>query len=127
MVDSQRTEENGFYEFTNLTPRLTYILKETQPTEYFDGKEAIGSILGEVVGNQVNNDEIVDILLPNNGVGVHYDFGELKPASISGYVYEDFNDNGIKETGEAGIPNTTITLWVLNEETGEYEKPNERR
>lgn len=122
LVDSQRTDENGFYEFTNLTPRLTYILKETQPTEYFDGKEAIGSILGEVVGNQVNNDEIVDILLPNNGVGVHYDFGELKPASISGYVYEDFNDNGIKETGEAGIPNTTITLWVLNEETGEYEK-----
>lgn len=121
LVGSRQTDENGYYEFNDLKPQLTYIVRETQPTAYYDGKETIGTIFGEVVGKQINNDEIVDILMPNNGKGVHYDFGELKPASISGYVYEDLNDNGIMEANEPGIPNTAVTLWILNESTGEYE------
>ncbi|MBP5621951.1 MAG: hypothetical protein J6X44_08050 [Thermoguttaceae bacterium] len=122
LVGSRQTDENGYYEFDNLKPKLTYIVRETQPTAYYDGKETIGTIFGEVVGKQINNDEIVDILMPNNGKGIHYDFGELKPASISGYVYEDLNDNGIKESNEPGIPNTAVTLWILNESTSEYEE-----
>src|SRR6185436_1878450 len=42
--------------------------------------------------------------------GVENNFGELKPASLAGFVYEDNNDNGIKESGEAGIAGATVTL-----------------
>lgn len=121
LVASQRTDSNGYYEFNSLEPGRTYVIRETQPDDYYDGKEAIGTIYGEAVGTLSANDEISEIALPDGGVGIHYDFGELKPASISGYVYEDFNDNGVKESGEAGIAATVVTLQILNEETGNYE------
>src|SRR5262249_42879741 len=36
------TDASGFYQFSNLNPG-TYALTETQPANYFDGKDAIGS------------------------------------------------------------------------------------
>ena len=121
LVATQETNDEGYYEFNSLEPGRTYVIRETQPTKYYDGKDAVGTIFGIEVGRLSANDEISDILLPQRGRGVHYDFGELKPGSISGYVYEDLNDNGIKESGEAGIPGTIVTLQILNEETGVYE------
>ena len=32
-------------------------------------------------------------------------------ASLSGYVYNDANDNGVMDSGEAGIAGVTVTLW----------------
>ena len=122
LVATQQTDENGFYRFLNLEPETTYIVRETQPTEYYDGKDAVGTIFGTPVGKILRNDEISDIDLPAGGEGVHYDFGELRPGAISGYVYEDLNDNGIKEAGEAGIKDVDVTLMILNEETGRYEE-----
>ena len=117
----QKTDSNGYYEFNNLPSEKTYVIRETQPAAYFDGKDSVGTIFGEVVGRQENNDEILGVDLPRNGVGINYNFGELKPASISGYVYEDTNENGVMDPNEPGIPNTNVTLYILNEETGEYE------
>jgi serine-aspartate repeat-containing protein C/D/E len=124
LVGIQETDEKGYYKFDSLDTNETYIIRETQPDEYYDGKEAIGTIFGEEVGDLSVNDEISGIMLPNGGEGIQYNFGELKPASISGYVYEDYNNNGIKESGENGIPSTVVTLQVLNEETGLYEDMN---
>ncbi|MDO5308038.1 MAG: SdrD B-like domain-containing protein [Planctomycetia bacterium] len=118
---TQLTDSDGFYLFNNLEPDKTYIVRETQPSAYYDGKDAVGTIFGETVGSLGDNDELVDILLPRRGQGVHYDFGELKPGSLSGYVYEDNNDNGIMDEGEAPIANVPVTLYILNEETGLYE------
>jgi len=42
--------------------------------------------------------------------GRNYDFGEIKASSISGHVYHDANDNGVRDPGEAGIANATVTL-----------------
>ncbi len=122
LVGTQTTDSNGYYKFSDLEPRLTYLVREIQPTEYYDGKDAVGTIFGTVVGEQVRNDEIEQIYLPNNGDGVNYNFGELKPASLSGFVYYDQNKNGLKDLGEPGIPNTTVTLWKLDAETGTYKE-----
>ena len=123
LADSRLTDAAGYYEFESLAPNKTYVIRETQPTAYYDGKDAVGTIFGVPVGVLSSNDEISEIALPNRGVGVHYDFGELRPGAISGYVYVDLNDNGIREPelGEAGIPGTVVTLQILNEETGRYE------
>src|SRR5262249_2097665 len=46
--------------------------------------------------------------------GVNYNFGELLPAapaaSLSGTVYADANNNGIREVGEVGLGGVTLTL-----------------
>ena len=49
----------------------------------------------------VNNGEVVDLgILPLNGWWTYYD----------GYVFNDTNRNGVKDAGEAGIPNFTLTM-----------------
>src|SRR5262249_61705301 len=37
------------------------------------------------------------------------------PASLSGYVYVDLNENGIRDAGETGISGVTVTLTGVND------------
>ena len=50
------------------------------------------------------------ITLSPNQSGANYNFGELQPASLAGFVYVDANDDGIKQSGELGIGNVAVTL-----------------
>jgi uncharacterized repeat protein (TIGR01451 family) len=99
-----QTDSNGFYQFSGLRSG-NYTISETQPANYLDGKDKIGS-QGGVAGNDVLT--ITNLPLALNGI--NNNFGELAPAGINGFVYLDANDNGIKEAGELGIPSVTITL-----------------
>src|SRR5260370_23722032 len=45
----------------------------------------------------------------------NYNFGEVLPASLSGYVYSDLNDNGLRDGGDQPIAGTTITLTGTND------------
>ncbi len=58
----------------------------------------------------METDKITGITLVSGTHGVRYDFYELLPVSLSGYVYEDLNDNGQRDAGEAGIAGVTLTL-----------------
>src|SRR6201999_3503844 len=49
-------------------------------------------------------------IIPTGNNATDYDFGELKPSSVGGFVYVDANDNGIKDTAEVGISGATVTL-----------------
>ena len=99
------TDNLGAYSFTNLQAG-TYTLTETQPTGFLDGKDTQGTPGTGTAGN----DFFRNITLGENVNGTDNNFGELRPASIAGFVYVDANDNGVKETGEAPIPGTTVTL-----------------
>ncbi len=90
---------------TCLNPGNYTIVQKTQPPGYSDGYETRGndSPLPNTIGTDTIPITLTTTDLPNNN------FGELK-ASISGYVYYDANDNGLKESGEPGIPGTTVTL-----------------
>jgi protocatechuate 3,4-dioxygenase beta subunit len=98
------TDTNGFYEFSGLRVG-TYSVAETQPTGFLDGKDTIGS-----AGGVTGNDLLSNIILKSGDNSVNNNFGELAPAKISGFVYNDVNDNGFKETGEAPIAGTLLTL-----------------
>ncbi len=108
-----KTDANGYYIFTGLDPDATYIVSETQPADYDDGEETVGSLGGD----KSVNDVISGIVMPWRGEGVNYNFGELvKPlpkGSLAGYVYVDADKNGKKDSGEAGIGDVTLTLWKL--------------
>lgn len=101
---STATDANGSYSFSNLRPG-TYILKETQPAGFTDGIDAVGSL-----GGTLTNDQISNITLPQNGVGVNYNFGEGCLGSLSGFVYCDYNNDGLKQANENGIAGVAIML-----------------
>jgi serine-aspartate repeat-containing protein C/D/E len=104
------TDANGFYSFTGLEPG-TYGVKETQPTSYLDGLDAAGTINNTVVGTAHNpGDQIDGVALAGGQTGLNYNFGELLPASVSGYVYSDLDNDGVYDSGESPIANVTLTL-----------------
>src|SRR5262249_14963432 len=76
-----------------------------QPSGFLDGRDSNN---GVVIPNSVGRDIIPLILgsadVPNN------DFGELPPAGLSGFVWADANNDGIRDPGESGIGNVWIKL-----------------
>ena len=98
------TDAAGFYEFKDL-PVAAWTLTETQPAGFLDGKDKVGSL-----GGTATDDKFADITVRQGDSGTDYDFGEIKAASISGFVYVDGNNDGLRGPGEPGIPGTTVTL-----------------
>ena len=78
------TDAEGRYAFENLRPG-NYSVREQQPVEYFNGGYDIGSGGGSYFGNDV----IGDISLGSDSQLVNYDFCEIPPAKLSGYVFID--------------------------------------
>jgi uncharacterized repeat protein (TIGR01451 family) len=111
-VATTTTDAAGKYVFVGLAAG-TYNIEETQPTVYLDGRETAGSLGGTVDNasftNNVAQNAITGIVLPAGTNGTGYLFGE-RGGSLNGFVYEDANDNGIKDPGEAGIPGIDVTL-----------------
>ena len=100
------TGADGSYTFGDLRPG-SYSVTESQPAAYLDGKDTAGTP-GDGV---VSNDKISNITLASGENSVNNNFGELpKLNSISGVVFEDKNNDGIKDPAEAGIPGATVTL-----------------
>ncbi|MGA2232258.1 MAG: SdrD B-like domain-containing protein, partial [Tepidisphaeraceae bacterium] len=94
------TASSGSYSFTNLRPG-TYTVTETAPSGFLADKQNTGSS-----GSQA---------LAQGGALNAIDFGELAPASVAGYVYNDANDNGTMGSGDAGISGVSIALTGTND------------
>ncbi|HZZ77397.1 MAG TPA: SdrD B-like domain-containing protein [Gemmataceae bacterium] len=82
-----------------------YKIVETQPAGYTDGLESQqGTVIPGTIGTDFINVGLLQSDVPNNN------FGELKTTSISGHVWFDANNDGVRDPGEALIPGTTVTL-----------------
>ena len=100
------TGQDGSYSFTGV-PAGTYQVIESQPNGYLDGKDSGGNS-----GGTVTNDRVANIVLPA-GVSTPVtgvNFGEQLAAKISGFVYVDAGDDGVKGAGEVGIGGVTVKL-----------------
>ena len=108
------------------------IVQTTQPTGFDDGLESRdGVVIPGSAGTDVIPVTLGNVDVPNNN------FGEVRivtpepqlpgptdekptvvvppPSSLSGYVYFDANNNGIKEGREFGISHVTVTLNGAND------------
>ena len=108
------TAADGTYGFTDLRPSngTGYTLAETQPTGYGNFTGATGTMVGTVAGTTTGTaalNQTSGILLGSGQSGLDYDFRE-KASSLSGFVYDDLNNDGVKDSGEPGIANVTVTL-----------------
>lgn len=105
LVATTVTDANGQYSFTGLYPGV-YRVEEVQPIGYFDGPDSVGS-----EGGVLDPDDAIDLIPLAPGVqGVHYDFLEWEPVSLSGYVYVDNNNDGVFDSSESPIAGVTVTL-----------------
>lgn len=107
-IGSTVTDVNGYYKFENLAPG-TYMVRETQPTNYIHG----GQMPGNLGGNETR-DELSAINIPSGQDAVDYNFCEILPVSISGYVHEDPIRNCLVDPGEKMIAGVTMTLYDEN-------------
>jgi serine-aspartate repeat-containing protein C/D/E len=107
------TDANGAYKFDNLQPGQ-YQVRETQPSGYFSVGATAGTLNGVTDGTVTDPDTISSVVLQGGDNSIQNNFAESLPGKISGYVYYDPNNNGQKETGEPGIPNTTVQLFDSN-------------
>ena len=98
------TGPDGTYTFPGLLPGI-YTVTETQPTGFADGKDAAGS-----AGGVVGPDKVTTVSLDSGDVATGYTFGELPPASLGNFVWNDLNGNGIQDASEPGIGGVTVTL-----------------
>ncbi len=106
---------SGLFSFSGLPASngsgytLTEQSQATTPlTNYADGAEILGSVAGSPRGT-ANNDNFTGIVLVVGEVGSGYTFGE-RGGSISGSVYHDADNDGVKDAGEAGINGISLTL-----------------
>lgn len=97
------TDASGGFSFGDLLGGV-YVLSETQPTQYGDGRDSAGS-----AGGSVANDVISAIALAGGIDAANYAFGE-STATIGGTVYIDVNLNGRQDEGEPGIAGVATTL-----------------
>lgn len=103
LVATTYTDANGFYKFDNLKPG-EYAIVETQPTGYFNGGAKVGTGGGDnngavdddcgcghpwEAGDVTGESTISHIHIPGGKNLVNYDFCEVPPAALSGYVYQD--------------------------------------
>jgi hypothetical protein len=99
------TAADGSYSFPALRAG-TYQVVETQPVGYNQGTDTVGS----AGGSRAVQDILSAVVLGAGIAATDYNFGEILPGSLSGFVYVDANNDGIKQGGETPISGVSLTL-----------------
>ena len=111
------TNNSGQYSFPKslgLKPG-NYRVVESQPDGLFSVAAVPGTVSGIASGQAESLDVLTNIAIPwGDSSATNYDFAEAKPATIAGYVYQDNDNDGNRETGESGIAGVRVSLIPIN-------------
>ncbi len=114
LVSTTTTDADGYYCFENLMGGQ-YRVVEIQPDGYADGKDSLGRV-DNLASGQKRNDEFVNVVLKGGQTGEHYDFGELRLASIEGFVHLDPNGDCVYQPQEGDRPIAGVTIQLLDDQ-----------
>ena len=94
------TKEDGSYEFNGLPPG-DYTIRELDPPGYISTTDKDGE-----------NDNLITVTLPFGGESIENDFYDATLGSIGDRVWDDANNNGLQDVGEAGVPGVAVELYT---------------
>ena len=132
VISTTTTGTDGDYLFDDV-PLGNYRIVEFTPAGLIDGDSHAGRIGGVQVGTSVDGGLISQITLGPGDVGIEYNFCEGTPATLSGFVYSDQSNDGVRDTNEQPIPGATVTLFdgsgdvvatTTSDSNGRYEFTN---
>jgi protocatechuate 3,4-dioxygenase beta subunit len=101
------TDADGNYCFEDLLAG-DYMITEIQPDDWIDGQERVGSLGGN------NQPDKFNVTINGGDKGRNYDFGELLPGSIGGFVHTDNNGNCVFDASAGEEPLSGVTLQLLD-------------
>lgn len=105
VVRTATTDANGTYLFENLGP-CTYEVSLDSTTL------PAGTIPTFDLSGPIDRVATVDLAVGDNRRDV--DFGEVGAGSLGDRIWNDADDDGVQDPGEAGIPGVTVTLTSVN-------------
>ena len=114
---STQTNSSGAYTFAGMpiSNSAGYTVTPVVPSGYTAGIATAGKVNPTTVDGTASSspESVVGVLMQTssqtNGTG--YNFGMVKPISLSGEVYTDLNGDGKLESGDTGLNGVTITLY----------------
>lgn len=110
-IKSTTTDINGEYHFTGLR-KGNYMVREHQPTNYYDGGERVGTVGGTASDVAGVFSIFSGIVLPSGVDAIKYDFCEKVGVNLEGNVYHDRDDDGnFDRPGEEGISGVVLKLF----------------
>ena len=109
-IATVETGSEGRYEFEEIAPGVYSIIAE-QPAGYSDGIDSVGTIQGELTGNNEVNDELSDVHIKQGQSAVEYNFGEVLPASLAGRVHVDLDGDCLFDADEPTLSGVVIRLF----------------
>jgi protocatechuate 3,4-dioxygenase beta subunit len=100
------TNPDGSWVITDLLPSgpAGYTVTETQPTGWLDGSDASSK------NGVITNDRVSGVMIGVGQVKESGNFGEIAPAKLGNFVWNDANANGLQDVGEAAIGGVVVTL-----------------
>ncbi len=107
------TDAAGHYEFAAGVEPGTYRVVETQPAGYFSVGAKAGTVGGQTRGAVTDADTLSGLALVGGENSINNDFGEARPASLSGHVYHDADNDGVFDPGEQGIGGAVVRVQYL--------------
>ncbi len=114
-VAGATTDAQGQYTFSGAFAVGMYRVVAVRPAGYLDGRETAGT-LGGLVDNSRDHDAIDQIMLQaGSPAAVDYLFARIRPSTAYGLVWEDFNDDGEVNFGEAAIDDVLLELTGLDD------------
>ncbi|GHC42184.1 SdrD B-like domain-containing protein [Roseibacillus persicicus] len=102
------TDANGVYTFTNLPPG-DYGVSEAQPTGYINVLDGDSTTPGDDAANADILDDFIPVSISANETDDGNDFVEEAPATISGSILADTNND---DAGDVSINVVTIELFT---------------
>ncbi len=107
---STTTDSSGRYSFASLAPGAYKVNEPAQPPGTVNGSTVPGSTGGTATAVATVPSAISAINLGVGATSSANNFGEVPGAEISGSVYADNNNNGVRDGSEAGLSGVTLVL-----------------
>ena len=110
IVTSTATDDQGFYQFTNLTPGTEYVVQFPTDNGFVVSPQDQGG--DDTVDSDANpTTGLSDVIVLASGeMNTTVDAGYYETGSIGDRVFVDANGNGIQDAGEVGQPGVVVTL-----------------